>query len=204
MRSIEGVGSTRSPRLARALREWTRCILDYSRALEWKDAAWWYNERASLSTFSAAVWRAGGVALEEYSTLKRWGRARRTGRCDLYFQFPGERFAAEAKFMWSNLGPNLEGQVDRVGERLDWACRDATRIDEGARRFGMLCVSTSMPVEYGREVDARIEKWLDRLRSLPSFAMAWSFPRQMRRWKPKHRGQADRLYPGCALILRLA
>jgi hypothetical protein len=34
------------------------------------DAAWMYNERASISIFGGAVWRMGGVVFEEFVTDK--------------------------------------------------------------------------------------------------------------------------------------
>jgi hypothetical protein len=71
------------------------------------DVPWWYNERASLSVLSGAVWRSGGEAFEEYSDYKR-GISRRTGRfskeyagrIDFYFNVNDREFKGEAKFCW--------------------------------------------------------------------------------------------------------
>lgn len=206
MRDIEGFQSPRSEGLSRALREWIKCNEDYCCALDWRDAAWWYNERASLSTFSAAVWRAGGIALEEFSTKKLCRRGHRNGRCDLYLQFPDERFSVEAKFIWSNLGQTLKTQMKRIEDKLDLACQDAIRTDEGGRKLGMVCVSAYLPATYDDgKVNGQIEEWIDQLREVSVFARSWSFPGRMRAWKPTDpQGRSHRYFPGCALVFRKA
>ena len=68
------------------------------------DVPWWYNERASLSVFAGAIWRAGGHCFEEYSDEKRDFRRRShrlgkgyPGRVDLYLSWRRFDFIAEAK-----------------------------------------------------------------------------------------------------------
>jgi hypothetical protein len=62
------------------------------------DKAWCFNERASVSMLSAAVWKAGGIAIEEYVTRKQHENETKPGRVDLWFKI-GKNFAAvvEAK-----------------------------------------------------------------------------------------------------------
>lgn len=91
------------PELEPLLRTWVRLQRKYCTAWEWDDVSWYYNERASLSLFAAAVWMSGGVALEEYSTEKYHTplRSRRLrpymGRSDLGFRHSRRDFIAEAK-----------------------------------------------------------------------------------------------------------
>jgi len=103
------------------LREWISVI---NRLLEeWEDDVdfpWWYNERACVGTFAAAVWLCKGVAFEEYLSEKvkdRAGRARESeptkGRTDLYFSFKQKEYIAEAKQWW----PELESPRGRWSDQ---------------------------------------------------------------------------------------
>src|SRR6266436_4286385 len=78
----------------------------------WKkqDALWWYNERVSVGGFAGAVWRSGGIVLEEYSTEKFDGGGAPTktaktviGRGDMDFFLGGRQFTMEAKQCWSRV-----------------------------------------------------------------------------------------------------
>ncbi len=120
-------GSLRS--FAPIFKKWIKANEEIARA--WRsvqDAPWWYNERASLSVFAGAIWRAGGFAFEEYSDEKREIRKRsRTlgseypGRVDLYFNWAGCDFVAEAKFIWSGFSRNDTGAMRRLQDRLNKA-----------------------------------------------------------------------------------
>lgn len=82
---------------------------------------YWYNERANVSVFSGAVWKSGGVALEEYSSQK--GNIDNTvnGRVDLYFSKQTERAIAEAKMEWLYFGErarsDLKEKINSVVEK---------------------------------------------------------------------------------------
>lgn len=71
-----------------------------------------------MSAFSGAVWRSGGVALEEYSSQK--GNIDNTvnGRVDLYFSRQANNAIAEAKMEWLYFGErtrsNLEEKINLV------------------------------------------------------------------------------------------
>ena len=76
-------------------------------AREWRkdgDCPWWYLERTAIGFFSAAVWKQGGEAIEEYGTDKKSRKNKKkkcSGRGDLMFSVKTrsrERwFVAEAK-----------------------------------------------------------------------------------------------------------
>jgi len=71
MESISGVSAGPFRGLKDALSEWTILQKKLVHTLGSEDAPWWYNERASISTFAAAVWLTGGVALKECMTSKK-------------------------------------------------------------------------------------------------------------------------------------
>lgn len=79
-----------------------------------KDALWWYGERSSLGGFAGAVWRSGGLVLEEYSTEKTPFTSHETrkakkvfGRGDMDFAMAGWKFTIEAKHCWPLYGVEI-------------------------------------------------------------------------------------------------
>ena len=63
--------------IKQCLKAWTVYIEKYCKVVNAKappeglDAPWWYNERASVSTFAAAVVSIKGLVLEEYAENKK-------------------------------------------------------------------------------------------------------------------------------------
>jgi hypothetical protein len=55
------------------LTEWIKVIRSHSE-FDPSDPLYWYNERASLSTFASALARTGSHVLEEHSSRKNHGR----------------------------------------------------------------------------------------------------------------------------------
>ena len=86
------------------LEEWTKLICRYTEEYDPKDALYWYNERATLSTLAHAIVRTNSIALEEYRMKKhsihdgQW-----EGRADLFFVCGKTEYVAEAKQMWLSI-----------------------------------------------------------------------------------------------------
>lgn len=57
-------------------KEWTIVIEDFCNHLGDKDAPYWYNERTTVGTLAGAIWRAKGLALEEYGDTKKYRKQR--------------------------------------------------------------------------------------------------------------------------------
>lgn len=52
------------------LKKWVKVLKEFHEIEEYP--SWWFNERATLSSFVGAAWKVKGwVALEEFSTTKR-------------------------------------------------------------------------------------------------------------------------------------
>jgi len=81
-------------------------IADYTSSGKADVPYFYYNERANVSVFAGAVWRANedNLALEEYSTKKVSTSSEDSGRRDLWFRSSGFQFRAEAKQQWCLLG----------------------------------------------------------------------------------------------------
>ena len=61
------------------------------------DNAYFYNERASLSILAAAIWKSNGIAIEEYTSVKRHNNENFKGRVDLWFQIEDYYCLVESK-----------------------------------------------------------------------------------------------------------
>ena len=189
------------------LKRWIKANKKYCEVSKWEDVPWGYNERASLSTFAAAAWLAGGVALEEYSEEKdRAGSARgrkkqRKGRCDLYVDLRGKRgaYIMEAKILWPSLEtsdwerPLLKTLNKARGEAKE------TRAHNNEKKAGLLFVSPYIRNSKDSPVEKSIFNLVQFLRSRKDICSAWTFPAGSRGfyWDSEKRW----LYPGTAVLL---
>lgn len=179
------------------LQEWINNILIYCRFWRKKDAPYWYNERATLSTFAGAVWKAGGFALEEYRSTKRRGEKRTKGRIEIYFRWLGKDYAGEAKQLWFRLtkrkGKYLFGR--RIQERMESAIRGAKAIprSEGTR-LGLVFIVPSINRSIFRP--NYIHDIVDELHEQKYDLCAWCFPKCARKLRDK-----KNIYPGTALVI---
>jgi hypothetical protein len=187
-------------RLRPLLGRWSRLHRQYIRYWDGQDCGWWYNERASIGVLAVAAWRAGEVALEEYSTEKGPAHSRYSGRCDLYFTVGKLDYAAEAKHVWVPLGRGAVGLHD-VEANLRQACQDARRpSDPVARRIGIVFAVPRFPPSDPRDCRQALASWLARVRSIKADAVCWVGPPRGVQWP---RGQDAYVYPGVALVARL-
>lgn len=83
------------------LQQWNRSLNDFTRASaalgpDKADLPYWYNERVDVGFLASAIWRSGGVVLEEYSTRRVEGRKTFPGRADIWWMTrDGRSVAAE-------------------------------------------------------------------------------------------------------------
>ena len=188
-------------------KEWIRCITEIAEQWEeYRGAPWWYNERAALSVFAGAVWRAGGLCFEEYSDEKRkiGKRTHRlgapySGRIDLYFSWAGFDFIAEAKDTWSGFSQQNASPKPRLAKCLRRACKDVRKTrPDGQRR---LAIAFAMP--YFRKgsvsrINEKLEAWVQTLSELDTSAYAWVFPQSTR-----YLFDSDEFFcPGVAMLIK--
>jgi len=148
MTTISGTYCPRLRCLYPVLQKWIH--LNESMFRSWRNAGdvpWWYNERASLSVLSGAVWQTGGEAFEEYSDYKR-GISMRTGRLskeyagrvDFYFRINRRDFKGEAKFCWLSALATVRDQTEKLTSCLEEARSDARKLQpDGQERVGLVC-----------------------------------------------------------------
>lgn len=193
--------------LEETLWEWTFALERSCRLWGWRDAPWWYGERASLSVLAGAIWKSGGVALEEYAIERKKDvrhnqRTRRTGRNDLYFNLGGNDFVLEAKILWSNMKSGTP-LVD-LRAKLDSAKCDVRSVKDtyGARRLAAVFVSPSIAERHVHRMDESIVRLIDALRDETRCARSWSFfDVERTRWLVSGKPTPAR-FPGAALIIQ--
>ena len=79
-------------RTSKAKEAWNKILINWIKAHQKymkqckDDNAYFYNERASLSILAAAIWKSNGIAIEEYTSEKKYKNESFNGRVDLWFQ----------------------------------------------------------------------------------------------------------------------
>jgi hypothetical protein len=204
--SIEGYRCKQIRCLAPILKEWIEANSQVAGA--WKhahDVPWWYNERACLSLFAGAIWRAGGFCFEEFSDDKR-RIARRTrrftglysGRVDLYFAWHRLEFLAEAKIVWSGFTLRNAPVIATLDKCLKSACADIRKTAPyGQRRLGIVFAKPYFAKTCKPDLNERIAAWVGKLADLETSAYAWVFPTRSR----SHAG-TESLSPGVAVLIK--
>jgi len=187
----------RSGILKKVLTNWFEVTTDYASEWSWKDVHWWYGERTAIGFLAAAVWKSGGVALEEYRTKKKSKTT--PGRCDLHFRLArNASYIVEAKKLTVWITDKSEKSMNKIREALDLAHKDATRLTEPEKKLGIAFVSFRVRKKY-RDCTPLIKKWDEVARNQHFFDhAAWIFPGEARaisRWACK---------PGTAIFIREA
>jgi hypothetical protein len=183
----------------KVLHEWIRVIETYGKASSWGDVPWWYNERASLSLFAAAIWKSGGIALEEFSTLKGKKKKHWIGRGDLYAKLGRNEYMIEAKQQWSSLSArSVKTKVKLVNSLFDARHAAGHTKSYGAKRLGLVFAIPYLPVREKKDIDERIDSWLRLVKLIEGVSVSWIFPKEARD-RFRHKGY---LYPGVALLIR--
>jgi len=181
--------------------EWVAIQERSIRIWKGKDALWWYNERVSVGGFAGAIWKSGGIVLEEYSTEKFDGGGAPTktaktviGRGDMDFFLGGRQFTMEAKQCWSRV------KIKKVKDALAQADRDLTRCQRPGRYVRLAVVFAALSLT-GRSTESDIAEWTRQARELKDCARAWVFPGGGRNlsfsWGDNHR-----FYPGVGVFVK--
>ena len=105
---------------------WININIEYSERYQYTDCLFWYNERSNVGALAGAIWRIGGVALEEYSSEKQVNTDDRVyqGRRDLYFEYNSNRYLCEAKIKWLKCSKNDTKSLSEINYELAKARTD--------------------------------------------------------------------------------
>lgn len=144
------------------LSEWLRVIEHYGSCWEWNDCFWWYRERPCLSIFSGAIWRLGGVVLEEFkATKQRFHKdddemqVGYEGRCDLSFKLQDANgiytaYDAETKHVWCELDRDVIHAISKTKTKLSLASAEIRSLEAASQRLAVVFVSFTISKEKGQ------------------------------------------------------
>jgi hypothetical protein len=162
------------------------------------DVAYWYNERATLSTLAGALWRSRCLVLEEYQTLRQGnGSKAGPGRADLWCKIAGVEYTVEAKQHLTLSYPAAPGSLKRWAEKqLDMAATQClTDSYGGPNRLAMVFMVPSL---LRAPTDESLAAWIDTAGKVDAEIKAWYLDATGPQ-SPKHR----RYFPGVILFARI-
>jgi hypothetical protein len=176
----------------------------------YRDCPWWYLERTSVGFFSAAIWRSGGQAIEEYATDKvyrKGGKPKKwAGRGDLMFCLKNTNkwYVAEVKQKYLHLLRPYPSLLLEIDKSLKEAREDAVYAPSfGYSRLGIVLI-----VPWQRaQIPSRehIRQWISNLQRASrelSSAVAWCFPRVARDLCYRERNGVQYYCPGVAIFIK--
>ncbi|WP_353980951.1 hypothetical protein [Salinicola endophyticus] len=191
MSSINGIAlsSKKSPltHWVVVCEEWRALVDRYSRVLGGQENIFNYTERPHLGVFSAAAWRAGFIAIEEFRYQKHSEDAEyRYGRCDLWLSTDNLRRQdyIEAKQEDIHLeGGNAEAFADRTLKSaiadVTLTRGDRTNVNSVGLAFFNIWRPDPWEVTSAQILDF-IEEMKGYRKTLECDLMSWTFPDEAR------------------------
>jgi len=152
--------------LEQVLHTWVDCVKEYAAdpVLGRHYVPFSYDERAQVSFLSAAAWRSGQMAMEEFRTRK--GHEKGFGRGDLVLKLGDTAVCIEAKRQRTNV-EKVTSVLDRTPKRLMRARQDVAIVDlaeaEKLRRAGVVFITPSIKVGRGEALLRHRQALVDRL-----------------------------------------
>lgn len=198
------------------IKKWKVIIHKFSDENENKDALYWYNERATLSTFAGAVWLSGGNVLEEFSATKiksKIKKSKRTtsGRADLWFIYKKKEYIVEAKQLFPSMYRSVPPIPIKLKKKLEEACNDVNDFvppasDKKYVRIGIVFLTPYFP--ESKERSGLMEKKIFDLRKELNQKygyrlLAWLFLPSARKLQDTS-NEPNLIYPGVAFVAKVA
>jgi len=174
----------------------------YAEENSWGNLPHYYNERATLSIFSAACWQAGLIALEEYATTKGRGQGKRNGRCDLWVSSDVTSWGFEAKQYFPVLGVKDTTLQKVLGNAADAASHNY----DSDLHAGLTFFTPSVPKgTSSEEVEALLQRMLTVAIRRGCHGAAWWFPENlMHQPSPLRKDRTIKhIWPGLLVIVEI-
>ena len=200
------------------LEEWLLAHERYCRIMKGSGdpAAYWYAEIPNVSILSAAAWRCGRIALQEFSAEKIvQDQGTKAGRADLWIRTDtdGKEEFIEAK----HKSVSLSGIKDKDGlpairtamKEAREAAKETKRGQNGGTALAIVFASAytlkssiknRKIEERVVEIDKQIKEFCKGIKSSADYhALAWCFPKETRTLQyPK----GSYYYPGIAMLVK--
>ena len=203
------------------LEEWLLAHERYCRVMKGSDdpAAYWYTEIPNVSILSAAAWRCGRIALQEFGIDKEVQGQSRAGRADLWIctDSDGKEEFIEAKYKLVSLsGTKDKDGLPAIRTSMDEATEAACEVwqSQGPETAALAVVFASVYApkssidkmkprkleERVVAIDKLIKVFCETIKSSADYhALAWCFPKETRTLRyPKGR----RYYPGIVMLVK--
>lgn len=182
------------------LEEWCDVVSRYTNEFCTKDALYWYNERASLSSFASAAARQDYHVLEEFSADKKGqeGGGVYTGRADLYLAKGRTEYIFEAKQELVSISdragdPNIKIEKGLRNARKDAASQNVNRVPV----YGMVFAVPYIKKSFYEDREELIENFTKGLSSIDYDALAYVFPENA-----ETVNNNGTFFPGAACLIR--
>ena len=183
------------------LNEWCNVIERYTEEYDQKDALYWYNERATLSTLSVAAGRSDFYVLEEYSTQKydRSNNNKYKGRSDLFLGIGRSSYVFEAKQIWVSLSERAKDPKSKIKLSLRDARREVvvSNAHGTMSSYGIVFAVPFIRKSYWNDRSQYLDKFIGILKDLDYDAMAYVFPDN-----GKTITEDGTYYPGVVCVIR--
>ena len=189
------------------LEEWLLAHERYCRIMIGSDdpAAYWFTEIPNVSILSAAAWRCGRIALQEFRADKKvWGEESWVGRGDLWVctDTDGKEELIEAKHKFVSLS-KAKNSLSTIEASMTEATEAARETQRGQR------IGTALAVVFATlyapkkssidKIDQLIKVFCETMKSSADYhASAWCFPKETRTLLH----QKGRYYPGIAMLVK--
>jgi hypothetical protein len=181
------------------LGRWIDLIDDYTNRHNRTDALYWYNERATLSTFASAVARSDWHVLEEYRAPKVRKGTMWAGRADIWFARGKNEYVGEAKQVWVSLPGRSRTASGEIRAALARARREAvTARHQNSRQLGIVFAVPYIAASRHHGRAPLIEAFLSDLEAVDYDVLAYTFPD-----RAETVNEYGYLYPGVACIVRV-
>jgi len=166
-----------------------------------EDALYWYNERATLSTFASAISRVhkDSHVLEEYRTDKKDDEhGKWNGRADLFFVIKRTEYVAEAKQLWVSISCRAKKNVQKMKDSLKLARKEVVSSTDIVKyKLGIIFVVPLLPISELDSLEERKEEFIRQVNEVDYGAMAYTFPSDCLAKGKKY------FYPGVACCIRV-
>jgi hypothetical protein len=186
---------------------WTRILpyvpvllQEYEELFDGEDCVYWYNENAVTSLLAGSIWKAGGIAFQEFNCQREEG----LGRADLWFQLDGKPYLVEAKIIYPT---SAKGVNDRASKALGAAEAQVLGVtnDKGTRVA--LCFVSPKISQRGRsaseDVGKEMEKIAKALQDRDDIQIYLSYQTKKDYWdsdKLTGRDGSDHRWPGTFIV----
>jgi hypothetical protein len=169
----------------RVLEQWIKIQSEFDAANE--EGPFNYTERPQVGFLAAAIWRANGMALEEWKTEKVGGGSGAesnayNGRCDLWFNTTSKPkdsdfgWYLEAKHLWMRGSEIARWLGDPELNGLEQAIASAKRRKSPEGRLGCVFISVFLDGKKGKIDDEHLsllQVLPQKAREVDTAAVAW-------------------------------